>query len=131
MFFSLQRGTPADWPDLALAGMALTLKNLWRTLFLRQASTIQFPEQKRNTSGRYPRDPPAHGPAGRHAEVRGLLHVRDRLPRGVHRHRGRTAAREGHREVPTRFEIDLLRCVYCGFCVDACPEEGLPIPTVI
>ena len=26
---------------------------------------------------------------------------------------------------PTRFEIDLLRCVYCGFCVDACPEEAI------
>jgi len=22
---------------------------------------------------------------------------------------------------PTEFEIDLLRCVYCGYCVDACP----------
>jgi len=23
------------------------------------------------------------------------------------------------------FTIDLLRCVYCGFCVDACPKEAI------
>jgi len=26
---------------------------------------------------------------------------------------------------PVKFEIDLLRCVYCGFCVDACPCEAI------
>jgi formate hydrogenlyase subunit 6/NADH:ubiquinone oxidoreductase subunit I len=26
---------------------------------------------------------------------------------------------------PARFEIDMLRCVFCGFCVDACPEEAI------
>jgi len=26
---------------------------------------------------------------------------------------------------PVRFDIDLLRCVYCGFCVDACPCEAI------
>jgi formate hydrogenlyase subunit 6/NADH:ubiquinone oxidoreductase subunit I len=26
---------------------------------------------------------------------------------------------------PTRFDIDMLRCVFCGFCVDACPEEAI------
>jgi len=26
---------------------------------------------------------------------------------------------------PTRFDIDMMRCIYCGFCVDACPEEAI------
>ena len=26
---------------------------------------------------------------------------------------------------PTRYEIDLLRCVFCGYCVDACPEDAI------
>ncbi|OYW04612.1 MAG: hypothetical protein B7Z61_09060, partial [Acidobacteria bacterium 37-71-11] len=26
---------------------------------------------------------------------------------------------------PKVFTIDLLRCVYCGFCVDACPKEAI------
>jgi len=108
-----------------LVGMALTLKNLWRTLFLRQASTIQFPEQKRNTSGRY---------RGIH-----LLTARqDGTPKCVACYMCATVCpaeciyiEAGERpekdieKYPTRFEIDLLRCVYCGFCVDACPEEAI------
>jgi NADH-quinone oxidoreductase subunit I len=106
-------------------GMALTLKNLWRTLFLREASTIQFPEQKRNTSSRY---------RGIH-----LLTVRaDDTPKCVACFMCATVCpaeciyiESGERpekdieKYPTRFEIDLLRCVYCGFCVDACPEEAI------
>jgi NADH-quinone oxidoreductase subunit I len=108
-----------------LAGLALTLKNLWRTLFLRQASTVQFPEQKRATSGRY---------RGIH-----LLTVReDGTPKCVACYMCATVCpaeciyiEAGERpekdieKYPTRFEIDLLRCVYCGFCVDACPEEAI------
>ena len=22
-------------------------------------------------------------------------------------------------------DIDMMRCIYCGFCVDACPEEAI------
>ena len=26
---------------------------------------------------------------------------------------------------PKKFDIDMMRCIYCGFCVDACPEEAI------
>ena len=108
-----------------LVGMGITLKNLWRTLVLRQASTIQFPEQKRPHSARY---------RGIH-----LLTVReDDTPKCVACYMCATVCpaeciyiEAGERpeksieKYPTRFEIDLLRCVYCGFCVDACPEEAI------
>jgi NADH-quinone oxidoreductase subunit I len=106
-------------------GLMLTLKNLLRTLFGGQASTIQFPEQKRSTSGRY---------RGIH-----LLTARlDGTPKCVACYMCATVCpaeciyiESGERpekdieKYPTRFEIDLLRCVYCGFCVDACPEEAI------
>jgi NADH-quinone oxidoreductase subunit I len=108
-----------------LLGMALTLKNLMRTLFLRQASTIQFPEQKRSQSGRY---------RGIHI----LTAREDGTPKCVACYMCATVCpaecifiEAGERpekkieKYPTRFEIDLLRCVYCGFCVDACPEEAI------
>jgi len=108
-----------------LLGMALTLKNLLDTVFRKKASTIQFPEEKRMTSGRY---------RGIH-----LLTVReDGTPKCVACYMCATAcpaeciyieSGERHEKTiekyPTRFEIDLLRCVYCGFCVDACPEEAI------
>lgn len=108
-----------------LLGLWTTLKIFVRTLFLRQASTIQFPEQKRATSSRY---------RGIH-----VLTVReDGSPKCVACYMCATACpaeciyiEAGERpeksieKYPTRFEIDLLRCVYCGFCVDACPEEAI------
>jgi NAD-dependent dihydropyrimidine dehydrogenase PreA subunit len=26
---------------------------------------------------------------------------------------------------PVRYDIDLLRCIFCGYCVDACPEDAI------
>jgi NADH-quinone oxidoreductase subunit I len=108
-----------------LLGLAIVFRNFWDTLFRKKAVTIQFPEQKRNTSGRY---------RGIH-----LLTVRtDGTPKCVACYMCATVCpaecihiEAGERpektieKYPTRFEIDLLRCVYCGFCVDACPEEAI------
>jgi NADH-quinone oxidoreductase subunit I len=114
---------PGVWP--IVLGHWETLKNLCRTLLLRQSSTIEFPEQKRNVSGRY---------RGIHI----LTARQDGTPKCVACYLCATACpaecihiEAGERpettieKYPTRFEIDLLRCVYCGFCVDACPEEAI------
>jgi NADH-quinone oxidoreductase subunit I len=108
-----------------LLGMWVTLMNMIRTLFMRGKATIQFPEEKRATSGRY----------------RGIHLLTSRLdgtPKCVACYMCATvcpaeciyieAGERPEKEIekyPTRFEIDLLRCVYCGFCVDACPEEAI------
>lgn len=108
-----------------LLGMWITFKNMIATLFFKGGATIQFPEEKRKTSGRY---------RGIH-----LLTAReDGTPKCVACYMCATvcpaeciyieAGERPERQIekyPTRFEIDLLRCVYCGFCVDACPEEAI------
>ena len=106
-------------------GMAITFANMIKTLFGRRYSTIQFPEQKRNSSTRY---------RGIHV----LTQRMDGTPKCVACFMCATvcpaecifieAGERPERDIekyPTRFEIDLLRCVYCGFCVDACPEEAI------
>jgi NADH-quinone oxidoreductase subunit I len=108
-----------------LKGHWVTLRTFLKTLFLRQASTIQFPEQKRPVSSRY---------RGIHI----LTAREDGTPKCVACFMCATVCpaeciyiESGERpektieKYPTRFEIDLLRCVYCGFCVDACPEEAI------
>jgi NADH-quinone oxidoreductase subunit I len=30
-----------------------------------------------------------------------------------------------HPKFPLRFEIDYSRCVFCGLCVEACPEDAI------
>src|SRR6202030_4051268 len=32
---------------------------------------------------------------------------------------------------PVRYEIDMLRCIYCGLCVEACPEDAIRMDTGI
>jgi formate hydrogenlyase subunit 6/NADH:ubiquinone oxidoreductase subunit I len=32
---------------------------------------------------------------------------------------------------PVRFDIDLGVCVYCGYCVEACPEDAIRMDTGI
>ena len=111
------------WP--ILKGHWITLGIFFKSLFRRQYSTIEFPEKKRNTSGRY---------RGIHV----LTAREDGTPKCVACYMCATACpaeciyiEAGERpektieKYPTRFEIDLLRCVYCGFCVDACPEEAI------
>ena len=28
-------------------------------------------------------------------------------------------------KIPVRFDIDLLACIYCGYCVEACPKDAI------
>ncbi len=34
-------------------------------------------------------------------------------------------------KMPASFDIDLGKCVYCGFCVEACPEDAIRMDTKI
>jgi len=36
-----------------------------------------------------------------------------------------TSDGENHEKILDRYEIDTLRCVYCGFCVEACPYAAV------
>jgi NADH-quinone oxidoreductase subunit I len=108
-----------------LLGHWITFKILLVSLFGRKTVTVEFPEKKRATSGRY---------RGVHI----LTQRQDGSPKCVACYMCATVCpaecihiEAGERpeatieKYPTRFEIDLLRCVYCGFCVDACPEEAI------
>ena len=61
------------------------------------------------------------------SQRRGALHrlqaVRGGLP-GAGDHDRVRAARRRHRRT-TRYDIDMTKCIYCGFCEEACPVDAI------
>ena len=70
----------------------------------------------------------AHHPlarSGRRGALRRLLPLRGRLPGGLHRapgDRGRARA-----ALPEFFRINFSRCIFCGFCEEACPTYAIQL----
>lgn len=116
-----------------LKGLAITMKYFLQGFFLRKHNTIMYPEEKRNYSQRF---------RGMHfisvdenklenctacylcqtvcpAEC---IHIiaeerdEDKNPVGVPKEKR-----------PLSFDIDALRCCYCGFCEEACPKDAIKL----
>jgi NADH-quinone oxidoreductase subunit I len=89
------------------------VKGMWLTgrhLFKRKI-TIQYPEEKTPQSPRF----------------RGL-HALRRYPNGEERCIAITIESEqrpdGTRRT-TRYDIDLTKCIFCGFCEESCPVDSI------
>src|SRR5262245_61775965 len=100
--------------DIAL-GLWITLKNM---LFAKKV-TIQYPEERRNYSEKF---------RGLHyiKAVNGVENCTACMlcptvcpAECIHIEAGE---REDKEKYPVTFEIDVLRCCFCGFCEEACPK---------
>lgn len=104
-------------------GLWITMKNM---LFAKKV-TIQYPEQRRNYSNRF----------------RGLHYIK--MTNGVENCTAcmlcptvcpaecihiEAGERENKEKYPVTFEIDTLRCCYCGFCEEACPKDAIKLSTI-
>ena len=126
-----------------LRGVWLTSLHFFRNMFfhtmhlfglmknVRAAVTIQYPEEKRRLSPRL---------RTRHR----LTKREDGAPRCVACMLCETVcparciyivAKENPdpniEKMPASFDIDLGKCVYCGFCVEVCPEDAIRMDTQI
>ncbi|MCX6128876.1 MAG: NADH-quinone oxidoreductase subunit I [Proteobacteria bacterium] len=116
-----------------LIGLKVTIKQFYKTLFLGQATTIQYPEVKRQYSQRF---------RGMHfisvdqnktenctscylcqtvcpAECITIIaeeRPADENPYGVRKEKR-----------PLSFDIDALRCCFCGMCEEACPKDAIKL----
>lgn len=98
-----------------IQGLALTVKHM-----LSPAVTRQYPKEKRE---------PFAGSRGLHALVKNPATGKEKCvgcglcsamcpSQCITIH---TSEGEGNEKVVDRYEIEVLRCVYCAFCVEACP----------
>jgi NADH-quinone oxidoreductase subunit I len=143
----VKRHTPTFWEKIyipqILCGLKITSIHFFRNLFLHTAHlfgimkdrsaavTIQYPEEQRPLMSRY---------RSRHR----LTKRDDGTPRCVGCMLCETVCPakcitivpdehpDPHVEkYPIRFDIDLGVCVYCGYCVEVCPEDAIRMDTGI
>jgi NADH-quinone oxidoreductase subunit I len=101
-----------------LKGLALTLRT-----FFRKPVTIQYPEKKMPM---YPRFRGLHE-LQRDGDGK-IICVACELCAAVcpaQCIRVEPAEDENHVRYPKVYEIDLLRCIFCGFCQEACPYGAI------
>ncbi len=95
-------------------GMALTFKHLFRSPI-----TVQYPEEKLNTSKRIRGNELVWFPE----KCTGCGTCTKACPQGnivLVTHRG-----ESNKFIVDKFECDTGRCIFCGLCVESCPYSGL------
>ncbi len=90
-----------------------------------RTETVQYPEEKPYLPPRFRgRIILSRDPDGERA-LRGLLSVRRGLPGRLHRLQ---ATEDEHgRRYPEFFRINFSRCIYCGFCEEACPTYAIQL----
>jgi NADH-quinone oxidoreductase subunit I len=118
-----------------LIGMKITMKRFIEGFFFRKHNTILYPEKKRNYSDRFrgahfisvDKNKTENCTACFLCETicpAECIHIvadereEDKNPYGVKKEKK-----------PVSFDIDLLRCCFCGFCEEACPKDAIKLST--
>jgi len=107
-----------------LAGLGVTLRHVFR-----KKDTLQYPEVKRVFGPRY-RGVPAlvRDQDGRDKCVACYMCQFVCPPLAINIEAAEYPPGDALHQIekfPARFEINMLRCIYCGLCEEACPEEAI------
>jgi len=104
-------------------GLMITIRHMLFT----KTVTIQYPEERRQYSERY---------RGMHyiKSVNGVENCTACMlcptvcpAECIHIEAGERADKEKY---PIRFEVDVLRCCFCGMCEEACPKDAIKLSNI-
>ena len=104
-------------------GMWITIKNF----FFARKVTIRYPEERRNYSERFRGTHYIKATNGVENCTACMLCPTVCPAECIHIEAGERGDKEKY---PVKFEIDLLRCCFCGMCEEACPKDAIKLSTI-
>lgn len=118
---------PKPWNKLYLIEIVMGLLITIRNFLFHKKVTLQFPEQRRDYSNSF---------RGQHyiKAVNGVENCTACMlcptvcpAECIHIVAGE---REDKEKYPVKFEIDSLRCCFCGMCEEACPKDAIKLSNI-
>jgi NADH-quinone oxidoreductase subunit I len=106
-----------------IKGLAITMRNM---LFARKV-TIQYPEERRQYSERFRGMHYIKATNGVENCTACMLCPTVCPAECIHIEAGERPDKEKY---PIKFEIDMLRCCFCGMCEEACPKDAIKLSTI-
>lgn len=118
-----------------LIGMKITMKRFLRGLFLRESWTIMYPEKKRAYSDRFRGAHFISVDKNKTENCTACFLCETVCPAEcIHivaeeRDDAENTYGVAKEKKPASFDIDILRCCFCGFCEEACPKDAIKLST--
>lgn len=110
------------WQKLYFPAIFQGLK-ITMTQFFKPSVTIQYPEQRYETSESFRGRPVLVQEDGRERCVACGLCARVCPALAIEVQAAETELNK--ERYPEKFEINMVRCIFCGFCEEVCPEEAI------
>jgi NADH-quinone oxidoreductase subunit I len=118
-----------------LIGMKITMKRFIEGLIFRKHNTILYPEKKRDYSDRFRGAHFISVDANKTENCTACFLCETVCPAEcIHivadeREDEQNVYGVKKEKRPLSFDIDLLRCCFCGFCEEACPKDAIKLST--
>ena len=109
-----------------LLGLRITFRHLWRNLFSRKKmETLNYPEQKYNYSARFKGNHVLTVKKDGSIRCTACMLCATNCPANCITILASEHENPEVEKYPIQYEIDMLRCVFCGFCEEACPVDAI------